>query len=193
MIHRYLWKRYYQVQEIHGLSRTPAYGLWSRLKHRRKLCARWSRSFTDFFLDVGPRPSSDHKLNLIDMDGAYHPDNVCGWVTKEEIRCRKRVIAESKRLVKKAAKEEARLRKKAAVEARREKEREAEKEIRRRENWNAVLEEISSRCRYPKAYILACAGPKCNTLFFVTMHKQNKYCSPKCKNDEYYFRRQLRR
>ena len=46
------------------------------------VCAEW-RSFSQFLKDMGPRPSSQHSLDRIDVNRNYAPDN-CKWATKSE-------------------------------------------------------------------------------------------------------------
>lgn len=50
-----------------------------------KLCARWRRSFKMFMADMGPRPSSEHSIDRINVNGHYEPGN-CRWVTDKEQR-----------------------------------------------------------------------------------------------------------
>ena len=73
----------------------------SRYKHYGdrgiKVCSRWLESFENFYADMGPRPD-DHpiygkyKIDRIDNDGGYGPDN-CKWnVGPDEWRNRRDVI-----------------------------------------------------------------------------------------------------
>lgn len=48
-----------------------------------KMCPEWRFSFTNFYRDMGKRPSPDHSLDRIDVDGNYSKEN-CRWATKQE-------------------------------------------------------------------------------------------------------------
>lgn len=48
-----------------------------------KVCDAWLHSFTAFLADVGPRPSSLHSLDRMDVDGNYEPGNV-RWATHQQ-------------------------------------------------------------------------------------------------------------
>jgi hypothetical protein len=46
-----------------------------------QVCERWENSFTDFYNDMGPRPSSKHSIERKNNDGDYEPGN-CIWATR---------------------------------------------------------------------------------------------------------------
>lgn len=46
------------------------------------ICERWN-DFSLFLADMGRRPSSDHSIDRIDVNGNYEPGN-CRWATKKD-------------------------------------------------------------------------------------------------------------
>lgn len=47
-----------------------------------KVCKRW-HDYATFFADMGKRPSAEHSLDRIRVDGDYKPSN-CRWATRSE-------------------------------------------------------------------------------------------------------------
>ena len=50
------------------------------------VCDRWRYDFKAFLADMGPRPSPNHSLDRINVNGNYEPSN-CRWATRKE-QCR---------------------------------------------------------------------------------------------------------
>lgn len=83
----------------HGLSRTPEYTAWIRMRRACydkgnasyddyggrgiAVCDRWLNSFENFLADMGPRPSAEHSVDRMKNDLGYSPDN-CRWATRSE-------------------------------------------------------------------------------------------------------------
>jgi hypothetical protein len=67
-----------------------------------RVCDRWQTSFENFRADMGPRPSAEHSLDRIDVNGNYEPDN-CRWATKRQqaqnVRTNVRLVIGGKELV----------------------------------------------------------------------------------------------
>lgn len=83
----------------HGLSNTPEYMTWNRIKDRCHnpntpsfryyggrgivVCQQWRESFSAFLEHMGPRPSPRHSIDRVDFNGNYEPGN-CRWATSKQ-------------------------------------------------------------------------------------------------------------
>lgn len=90
---------------IHGMKRTPEYGIWSKMKGRcltptdaaydqygRRgitVFGPWIDDFMEFYRYIGPRPTSAHTIERINNNEGYEPGNV-KWATRKEQNRNKR-------------------------------------------------------------------------------------------------------
>lgn len=85
--------------ERHGMANTTEYRSWHSMKNRCynpknrdyyryggrgiKVCDRWKNSFVVFFENMGLKPFRGAKIDRINNDGNYEPENCC-WATNTE-------------------------------------------------------------------------------------------------------------
>ena len=80
----------------HKMSHTPEYVTWAGMKRRCNdlsdpiyggrgisVCEEWKKDFMSFYNSVGPKPSPEHSIDRINVNGNYEPGNV-RWATRKE-------------------------------------------------------------------------------------------------------------
>ena len=92
----------------HGHSKKSVYRIYHDIKSRCyrvsnknfmhyggrgiRMCQRWLDSVEDFIIDMGERPSDNHSIDRIDVNGNYCPEN-CTWATqKDQCKNRRKLI-----------------------------------------------------------------------------------------------------
>ncbi|HYE77550.1 MAG TPA: hypothetical protein VEI97_06165 [bacterium] len=91
----------YDWRKTHGATGTSEHIVWNMMRRRCsdpnynryadyggrgiRVCRRWlgPEGFANFLADMGKRPSPAHKLDRIDNEGDYTPQN-CRWATAKE-------------------------------------------------------------------------------------------------------------
>lgn len=58
-----------------------------------KVCDRWINSYENFILDMGRKPTPQHTIDRINVDGNYEPSN-CRWATASEQINNRRICKE---------------------------------------------------------------------------------------------------
>lgn len=90
-----------RIHRTHGMTHSPEYYIWQSMWQRTtdpnhisypsygargiRVCEEW-KDFATFYHDVGPRPSPDHSIDRIDVNGHYEKSNF-RWATRIE-QCR---------------------------------------------------------------------------------------------------------
>jgi len=61
--------------------RSPLFNAWLAIQRRGRVCERW-RSFSNFYFDVGKRPTWQHLLTRDDPAGEFSPNNAAWRIAR---------------------------------------------------------------------------------------------------------------
>lgn len=91
--------------KTHGKRDSKEYNSWHGMKNRClnenhvhykhyggrgiTVCDEWKDSFENFYKDMGDKPTPQHSIDRINVNGNYTPEN-CRWATKKEQSLNKR-------------------------------------------------------------------------------------------------------
>ena len=98
---------YEPTNTIHNKRFSTEYSSWRSMKRRCteptnntyknyggrgiKVCDRWLESFKNFYEDMGDKPSQNHSIDRIDVNGDYEPGN-CRWISLKEQQYNRRNV-----------------------------------------------------------------------------------------------------